>query len=354
MILHAVGDTIGYKNGHWEFMYSLDKVYEFIDLGGINHLSLKDWRVSDDTIFHMKNAEALLEDFNSINKLCEIVTKKYIKAFDQFTKETYNFRNPGITTLTSVEKLKNGRSWDKTPYNFLSGGSGVSMRNSCIGLAFYGEKNRNKLIQIAIETGRITHNSTIGYLGGLVSALFTAYAVEKVPIKEWVFKFIKLYDDGVIDQYIKSAGRDVDNYNNDVHIFMDKWRQYVQDKFDANKEIIKRRSNINLSLRSEYYYNNYSYKQIQHGKQQKFPGSGGDDSVIIAYDCLLDAGNSWEKLIFYAMLHIGDTDTTGCIAGSWWGITKGFEDIPKINLEFIEYKKELEKLGKDLFKKYHK
>jgi hypothetical protein len=24
---------------------------------------------------------------------------------------------------------------------------------------------------------------------------------------------------------------------------------------------------------------------------------GGDDSMIIAYDCLIDAGNNWEKLV---------------------------------------------------------
>ena len=72
MILHAVGDTVGFKNSEWEFKFkkgttevALEKLYEFIDLGGINGISLENWLVSDDTIMHIKTALALLSDFNS-------------------------------------------------------------------------------------------------------------------------------------------------------------------------------------------------------------------------------------------------------------------------------------------------
>ena len=74
MILHAVGDTVGFKNGEWEFKQggydkTLEKVYEFIDLGGINHLCLKNWRVSDDTIMHIQTAASILNDFTTMNSL---------------------------------------------------------------------------------------------------------------------------------------------------------------------------------------------------------------------------------------------------------------------------------------------
>ena len=54
------------------------------------------------------------------------------------------------------------------------------------------------------------------------------------------------------------------------------------------------------------------------------------------------------------MMHMGDTDTTGCIAGAWRGALYGFEGVPEINLKNLEYKDILEKLGKGLYKKYYK
>ena len=70
MLLHALGDTIGFKNGEWEFNYynkyadyrtTLDIVFDFISLGGITGIDLKDWRISDDTLFHLSIAESLLK-----------------------------------------------------------------------------------------------------------------------------------------------------------------------------------------------------------------------------------------------------------------------------------------------------
>lgn len=191
MVLHALGDTIGYKNGEWEFKIMSvqsnnlstavqEKLFEFFDLGGINHIPKEDWNVSDDTILHMKTAEALLENYNSINKLGNIAKEKYIEAFEQFKKdkETKN-RAPGNITMANLKLLKEGKEWNEIPYNFNFGGSGASMRSLCIGLAYHDKKDREMLIQIAIETSRITHNSTTGYLGGIAAALFTAFAIEK-------------------------------------------------------------------------------------------------------------------------------------------------------------------------------
>jgi len=83
-------------------------------------------------------------------------------------------------------------------------------------------------------------------------------------------------------------------------------------------------------------------------------GASGIDSVIIAYDCLIDAGNKWEKLVVYSMLHNGDTDTTGCIAAAFYGAVYGFGEVNKNVLKYLEYKDELTKLGKGLYKKYYK
>lgn len=356
LVLHAAGDTIGFKNGEWEFKKGhitdriFEKIYEFVDYGGINFIPKKDWRVSDDTILHMKNAYALLEDFETVNSFGKILTKKYIEAYDQFLKEGLEYRYPGITTMENFKKLKEGTKWDEMHYYLEAGGSGASMRSLCIGLAFYGEENRQKLIQMAIESSRMTHNSTVGYLGGMTSALFTAYAIEGIDIKKWPLMLMDLFTDDVIKNYIRKAKRGYQEFMRDQDIFIDKWKRYMEDKFDEKGNPIKRRSTKNLIFRSKYYWDNFGYKKKAHF----FPGSGGDDSVIIAYDSLLDAEDSWEKLVFYSMLHAGDTDTTGCIAAGWRGAIMGFADIPEIIFKNLEYKDELKKIGQDLYKKYYR
>jgi len=369
MILHAVGDTVGYKNSEWEFKrggYEIinEKLYEFIALGGVNGISLKGWHVSDDTILHIKIAQALVEKYDDINTLNKNITNKFIDALEQFTKEGNDLRNPGLTTIKIIQKLKNGMKWDETPYDLFSGGSGASMRTACIGLAYPGEDNRYKLIQIAIESSRITHNSVVGYLGGLVAALFTAFAIENVRINEWPFLLLNMLETGKIEKYLTKTGRDIGTYQKDSHIFIDKLKQYIEYKFDSNKNVIERRSSMNLLFRSQYYLETYGFKPEQRravktdafeqpNKPLGFIGSGGDDSIIIAYDSLIDSKDNWEKLCVYSMMHIGDTDTTGCIAAAWYGAMYGFKNVPENFTEHLEYKKELERLGNELFKKYN-
>ena len=365
MILHAVGDTVGFKNSEWEFKRgsyekTLEKLYEFIDLGGVNHISLKDWRVSDDTILHIQTAASILTDFNSMNSLGKIFKDNFLDAYDQFNKEGLEKRYPGESTMNSLKKLKDGASWDSIKYNLDSGGSGASMRSLCIGLAFHGEHNRDKLIQISIESGRITNNSAVGYLGAFASALFVALAVEGKKINDWPFILLDLLSTK-ITKYIKSAGRDIQEYESDHHIFIEKWHRYVEDKFDNKRVPIIRKSNRNLVYRSKYYNETFG-REVENKpgmdgstlEKHLFIGSGGDDSVIIAYDCLIDAGKNWEKLVIYSMLHMGDTDTTGAIAGGLYGILYELEDVPKNFLEHLEYKKELTDLGTKLFNKFGK
>ena len=369
MVLHAMGDTIGFKNGEWEFKFQnakgvpndepreykirrfenipIEKLYEFIYLGGVKQVPQKGWYVSDDTILHMAVAECLLSEYNSLNTLANKLVQKLISSMSVLLDSKKN-RFPGATTMDSIRKLKSGKRWDELPYDYYSGGSGASMRSLCIGLAYYGKDKRDMLIQTSIELSRITHNSATGYLGGLASAFFVALAIEGVGVEKWGKVFLDLLKSDSIGKYIKTAGRDVDKYERDAHIFISKWSGYIEDKFDGDKVRI-RRSDMNLVYRTRYYHDNFAFQKDKN----YFIGSGGDDSVIIAYDCLLDAGNSWEKLVVYSMLHAGDTDTTGAIAGGLWGALYGFADVPSGILEHLEYRSKLEQLGEKLANKFN-
>ena len=354
IVLHGLGDTIGFNNTNWEFMKGgvekvLEKVYQFIELGGVNYVPGKNWRISDDTILHIKTCNALLNDFKSINTFGETVKQEYINAYDEFIKEEPTKRAPGRTTMKNLERMKNKLSWNKLEYDFFYGGNGAAMRTPCIGLAYHKKEDLHKLIQLSIESSRITHNSAIGYLGGMTSALFTSLAIQNIKIKKWPFILVKMLEDSTVTKYIKEVGRDVGDYMRDYHGFLSKWKMYIDHKFDNDGNIVKKRVTKDLRWRTNYYHSVFS----DLPDKNYFPGAAGDDANIIAYDCLLDSDMKWEKLVFYAMLNGGDADTIGCISASWYGAMVGYGDVPKHILNNIENHKELKSVGNKLYSKYY-
>ena len=51
----------------------------------------------------------------------------------------------------------------------------------------------------------------------------------------------------------------------------------------------------------------------------------------LAYDALLGSKGDWKELCYRSMIHGGDNDSTGCIAGSWYGAVYGFNQVnPKL------------------------
>src|SRR5690606_38848313 len=75
-------------------------------------------------------------------------------------------------------------------------------------------------------------------------------------------------------------------------------------------------------------------------------GASGHDSVIIALDALLYGLDNWEKICYHAILHGGDNDSTGSIAGAWYGSLYGFKGVPKCHYEKLEYVDRLITCGK--------
>ena len=80
------------------------------------------------------------------------------------------------------------------------------------------------------------------------------------------------------------------------------------------------------------------------GTKNRLPkGKNGLDGILYAYDSFMEAGSSFEKLIYNSMLHSGLTNVTGCIAGALFGAYYGNKDLPN-NLSNIELKDKLNKL----------
>ena len=354
VVLHALGDTIGFKNGDWEFNYdekvvtlstTNELMYEFIALGGINEINLENWTVSDDTIINMAMIKGILNSKKEVTEEMMINIKtELVNAYNKIHEDEKIGikRFPGVATNKYIRKFEEGHDGRDLPYDKMSGGNGAAMRTSCIGLAYYGMEKRDVLIKAAIETSRLTHNSAIGYLGGLAVAYFTALAIEGIDIEEWPFLLIKLLSSSKVKSFIKT-----DEEGEDHEIYINYWQKYIDTRFENNKPIVSR-AQANLVYRTKYHFENFTKDTAS-----TFIGENGYSGPIMAYDSLLDGRYAWEKVIIYSALHSGDSDTVAAIAGSWYGAIYGFGDVPEKNLRYLEFKGELENLGKLLYSKYY-
>jgi ADP-ribosylarginine hydrolase len=70
----------------------------------------------------------------------------------------------------------------------------------------------------------------------------------------------------------------------------------------------------------------------------------------------LGSGDSWIELCKRGILHSGDNDSTGVMAGCWFGARFGFLGVPDNHYKKLEYRDRLEKAADVLLKssiKYH-
>ena len=365
LLLHALGDTIGFKNGDWEFNYydkstTLDYVneliYEFISLGGVNGIDLQKWKVSDDTFFHISICKSLLhyEKKNGIDKVLINHTKKYLsneaermaaELTGTFVDDTGGLisinRYVGITTSNNITNFTNEIDARTMPYDEHAGGNGAAMRTLIIGACFRGNDNRTQLIQYSVISSMLTHNNASGYLAGFNAALFTALAFENIPISKWPYILLKYLKSDELKSYLT-----LDNIDKvyDHNMYIRHWQKYVDTKFDKHGKPHDIKTNHNPMHRIRYFHDNFHKDTIS-----KQIGGSGFLCMIMAYDALLNCNGHWEKLVVYAMLHSGDSDTIGSISGGLYGAVYGYGDVPQNMLKYIERKKELETLAEKLY-----
>jgi ADP-ribosylarginine hydrolase len=354
-VLHAIGDMIGFKNGEWEFNYQKkmkditlnttnEMLYDFISLGGINGIDFTEWHVSDDTMMHIATADIVYEYSDEPKKISSKVKYGYVGVLSDITNKKTT-RLIGNTTKNYIIKMLKDEDGSKLPYDPSSGGNGSAMRTACIGLAYFGKNKLDDLIEVSIETSRVTHNSPIGWLGGLTTALFTAYAVEGINITEWPFKLIELLKSDKILKYIRKEYEE--DEINDLEIYLDNWMKYVDNRFDE-KIPIKSRAHGNLIFRLKFHFENFTVDS-----RSRIVGDSGYSATIMAYDALLDCNGNWEPLIIYSAIHPGDGDTVGSIASAWYGVVYGMDKVPINNYKTLEYKEYLIELGKRFYNKFY-
>lgn len=361
-------ETLGFKNGQWEFNYNIPtktlssyiNVFAFMNhqymvLGGAHHIDLTNWDSSDDTIMIIATCEAVIKDGGEVN-----YKDAYLKYFDLLYDTK---RASGVNTIDTLKLVKRGMTIKTLPIKTEMGGNGASMRTGPIGI--YWHNNIEKVIEESICASRITHNYYIGFLGGMVTALFTAFAINNIPAYKWCEELIKLYNTKKIEKYYPS-----EHNLTDLNDYMGYWKRYQETRVNKLKYKNSLDNFIFPDHRADFLMGFFPNPKIKamllkgegfsnlEGYWNKL-GSSGLDSCIYAYDCLLtsmispgsktlDINNiqcNWDIFMTLVSIHPGDSDTTASIGGTWYGALYGFSDFNIERFKELEFYKEIKKVS---------
>ncbi|KAL8176864.1 UNVERIFIED_CONTAM: hypothetical protein K2H54_039549 [Gekko kuhli] len=326
MVLSGSGDALGYRNQRWEYCTSGPQIHqELQEMGGLNQVcvALPDWPISDDTVLHLATAEALATGKNGEPLLQELASR-YVEAMKDMEG-----RKPGPTSILGTSQLRPGEPGGyRIPFNPSATGCGAAMRSMCIGLRYPYPSDLTTLVQVSIESGRMTHHHPTGYLGALASALFTAYAVQGLPIERWGSELLKTLPLAL--EHIQKAAVETESNVGSWAYFQEKWEWYLSERGLSSGQGPARFPPAYGPAERDVIYKTFSL--------DGWAGRSGHDAPMIAYDALLSAGDSWEELCSRAMFHGGDSDSTGVIAASCWGFTHGFRGVPEGNHRELEYR----------------
>ncbi|XP_066484326.1 ADP-ribosylhydrolase ARH1-like [Tiliqua scincoides] len=337
MVLSGAGDALGYRNQRWEYCTSGPQIHqELQELGGLGKVcvALPDWPVSDDTVLHLATAEALATGKDG-EPLFQELARRYVDAMNDMEG-----RKPGPTSILGTSQLRPGELGGyRIPFNPTATGCGAAMRSMCIGLRYPRPSDLTTLVCVSIESGRMTHHHPTGYLGALASALFTAYAVQGLPLELWGSELLKTLP--IALEYIRTAAAESDSNVGAWAYFQEKWEWYLSERGLADGRGPARFPPAYGPTERDGIYKTFSL--------DGWAGRSGHDAPMIAYDALLGAGDSWDELCGRAMFHGGDSDSTGVIAACCWGLAHGFKGIPEGNHMKLEYRDRMVTVADQLY-----
>ena len=371
IMLSSYFETLGFNNGKWEFNYSsntdsLNKymttwtnlLHHYLVLGGPNSINIKDWNASDDTMVIITTCNAVIDGGGENN-----YKKELINNYDLLYEEK---RASGLNTINTIKLLKKGYTIKTLPSKSKMGGNGAAIRTGPIGLKW--NKNIEKVIEESLCASRLTHNYYLGFLGGMVVALFTAWAVNDIPPWTWTEKLIQLYNDKIIHKYYPKD-HDIENLDE----FIGYWKRYQETRISKLKYKNMLDTFIYPADRAEYllgfYPNNQIKSMVLSGESlKKFTwkwdtiGGSGLDSCIYTLDCLLmsiqtpdsktihlnNIKYSWDAFMTLSSIHPGDSDSTGAIGGMWFGALNGFNGFNVDRCKELEFYQILNELSDKL------
>jgi ADP-ribosylglycohydrolase len=356
-ILHALGDAIGFKNGDWKyivlkqgnFSYGMvnEFLYEFISYGGINDIDLKQWYTTDNTIFGLITSKEILDNPTNIKKLITSLKKKYLITYKNMIQDkSQKTRYIDTAFEKFINKYIKVKDFTSAYFEPSSRNNLCTSRTISIGLAFHSDSKEDleKLIELSVLSCKITNNSPIGWLSGLVTALFTSFAIQNIDLNKWPHKMLKIIESDNVKKYIRKEYYEDELADYDE--FINNWKKYLDFRFDEDMPI-RSRAQSNLIYRTKFHYEKFT--QPAKGV---ILGDTGFSAIIMAYDALLDCNRKLETLLIYAAVHPGDGDTVASIACAWYGAFYGMGNLQPNIYKNLEYNKLSYEMGNLFYKKF--
>uniref|UniRef100_A0A4W4FNF1 Inactive ADP-ribosyltransferase ARH2 n=1 Tax=Electrophorus electricus TaxID=8005 RepID=A0A4W4FNF1_ELEEL len=343
MVLSAVGDALGYRKGRWENCTSGAQIQkELSALGGLEALKLDpdNWPLSDRTLMLMTTAEALVTGMDTPTQdLYRELVRLYVDAM-----VSLQGRAPDPSTVEGCAHLKPNNfllAWH-TPFNEKGSGSGAATKAMCVGMRYWQPERLDTLVEVSIETGRMTHHHPIGFLGALCTALFTSYAMQGKPVVTWGRDLMKVTPKA--EEYCRKTIRHLagEEYQEKWFYFEAKWQFYLEERRIEEE-------GQNKPLFPKCYDADETDKVYKRWSSEGLAGHRGHDAPMIAYDALLAAGSDWGELCKRAMFHGGDSSATGLIAGCLYGLLYGLKQVPAELYQHLDKREKLEELGAKLY-----
>lgn len=219
--------------------------------------------------------------------------------------ELHSRRGPGHTCIRSLTSGKMGRV-DK-PINNSKGCGGI-MRTAPFGLI--SGFSVDTAFEEACNVAAITHGHVLGWLSA---------GVQTDIIHRLVF------DGQSLKESISSSLEDL-------------MRHYPCDGSRELTELVTRA--IELTKNENSDYNNIS---------SLGSGSTGEEALVIALYANLKYENDFDKIIYCAVNHNGDTDSTGAVAGNIIGAIIGYDSIDDKWKQGLELKDIILDVADDLY-----
>ena len=119
-------ETLGFKNGEWEFNYNfkppqsvddiafqnISIIHHFFSLGGFNNIDITEWNSSDDTIMTIHTANACINGGSEKEYIDE-----YLNTLTEKQKIAYKIAVDMLGTSFDVEKSLGFKKWMKEEKN---------------------------------------------------------------------------------------------------------------------------------------------------------------------------------------------------------------------------------------------
>ena len=206
-------------------------------------------------------------------------------------------RSKGITCEEAAQKLFGGSG---------SFGNGAAMRIAPLALVFHDSE---KIYELACASAEVTHAHPIGKDGAAVQALAVAQAVKLDSTEE----FSPL---GVVRSLIDFAR------TGEIRAKLELVKELLHE--DVPPTIVARQLGQSVAVQESLPFAIYSF--LRHP-------------------------SSFEDCLYCAIMHGGDRDTLGAMAGAISGAYLGFEAIPLLWREKLENREKIERLALELARK---